>query len=349
MGFGRYLVIRILNALVVLTLVTLVMSALFVKVAEKDLENTIIQQVNAEFQALQQKGRIPDDPDAWRASRIEYYRGQYHLDKPYWWRVQYYFKRTLTFDFGKTKTPVFGSERDVTAILKTAIPRTIQLFTTAQVIIIFLGILLGVKAAQKVGSLYDRTLSVLALIMSSIPMWWFGMIMLLIFSFKLGWFPSRSIPDPNLTGWDHIVDILRRMALPVATIVIVSFGAWAWVIRNIMIGTMQEDFIMAARAKGVPERKVIYGHALRAAAPPVVTMIIFSLLGSLGGAIITESVFTWPGMGRVYWIALEGNETNLIMGLTFVNVLLYLMAVILADLTYGFLDPRVKVGASENV
>lgn len=349
MGFGKYLVIRILNALVVLTIVTLVMSALFVKVAEKDLQETIIQRVNAEFQALQQKGQTPEDPDAWRAQRLEYYRSMYHLDKPYWWRVQYYFKRTLTFDFGKTKNPVFGSEKDVVAILKTAIPRTIQLFTTAQIIIIILGILLGVKAAQMVGSLFDRALSVIALIMSSIPMWWFGMIMLLVFSFKLGWFPSRAIPDPNLTGWAHIVDILRRMVLPVATIVIVSFGAWAWVIRNIMIGTMQEDFIMAARAKGVPERKVIYGHALRAAAPPVVTMIIFSLLGSLGGAIITESVFTWPGMGRVYWIAIETNETNLIMGLTFVNVLLYLAGVIIADLAYGFLDPRVKVGASEHM
>ncbi|MDI3475803.1 MAG: peptide/nickel transport system permease protein [Thermococcaceae archaeon] len=349
MGFGKYVLIRILNAIIVLTLVTLVMSALFVKVAEKDLENRIIEQVNAEFQSLQKQGRAPDNPDEWRAQRIAYYRHEYKLDRSYLWRIQYYFKRTITFDFGNTRNPVFGSERDVKAILKGAIPRTIQLFTTAQIIIIFLGILLGVKAAQMVGSLFDRALSVLALIMSSIPMWWFGMIMLLIFAFELGWFPARSIPDPNLTGWAHILDILKRMVLPVSTIVIVSFGAWAWVIRNIMIGTMQEDFIMAARAKGVPERKVIYGHALRAAAPPVVTMVIMGLLGSLGGAIITESVFTWPGMGRVYWIALETNETNLIMGLTFVNVILYLAAVIIADLTYGFLDPRVKVGASQKV
>ncbi|HIP75450.1 MAG TPA: ABC transporter permease, partial [Thermococcus paralvinellae] len=103
----------------------------------------------------------------------------------------------------------------------------------------------------------------------------------------------------------------------------------------------------AARAKGVPERKVIYGHALRAAAPPIITMTIFSLLGSLGGAIITEGVFNWPGMGRLYWTALQQNETRLLMGVTFVTVALYLISMILADLAYGYLDPRVKVGASQ--
>ncbi len=121
------------------------------------------------------------------------------------------------------------------------------------------------------------------------------MMFLLIFAFKLGWFPLSSMFDPQLTGWAHIKDVLWKLALPVITYVFVAFGGWAWTTRNIMIGTLQEDFIMAARAKGVPERKIIYGHALRAAAPPpIVTMIIFSLLGSLGGAIISELVFNYP-------------------------------------------------------
>ena len=349
MGFGKYLIIRFLNALVVLALVTILVSALFVKVAEQDLTNTIQERVNGELQALQRQGHAPENPDEWRAERIKFYRHQYHLDKSYSWRVFYYAKKTLTLDFGNTKSPIFGTERNVKGIISKALPRTVLLFTTAQIIIILIGILLGVKAAQLVGSAFDRGLSVIAMVMSSIPMWWFGMIMLLVFSFKLGLFPSNSIPDPNLTGTAHILDYMKRMVLPVLTIVTVSFGGWAWTTRNIMIGTMQEDFIMAARAKGVPERKVIYGHALRAAAPPIVTMTIFALLYSMGGAIITESVFNWPGMGRVYWIALQTNEINLIMGLTFMNVALYLAGVIIADVAYGFLDPRVKVGASAQV
>jgi len=346
MGFGKYLLIRAINALIVLSLVTLVVSALFVKVAEKDLEEQIIQRINAEIQALQQQGKHVENLDEFRAERLAYYQHLYHLDKPYWWRVLYYFKRTLTFDFGNTKTPIFGTERNVNSIIAAALPRTIMLFTTAEIIVIILGILLGVKAAQMAGSTFDRAISIVALITSSIPMWWFGMMMLLIFAFEFPLFPASSIPDPNLTGVAHIIDTIHRMVLPVFTIVLVLFGGWAWTTRNIMIGTMQEDFIMAARAKGVPERKVIYGHALRASAPPIVTMVIFGLLGSMSGAIITESVFNWPGMGRVYWIAIQTNEVNLIMALTFIFVALYLIAVILADVAYGYLDPRVKVGAS---
>ncbi|AEC51763.1 oligopeptide transport system permease protein appB [Pyrococcus sp. NA2] len=346
MGLGKYLIIRLINALIVLSIVTLVVSALFVKVAEKDLQSRIQELVNAEYQSLTQRGRAPENVTAWQEERIAYYRHLYKLDKPYWWRVLYYAKRTITLDFGNTRVPIFGTERNVKNIIALALPRTILLFTSAQIIVIILGLLLGVKAAQMVGSVFDRALSILALVTTSIPMWWFGMMALLIFAFKLGWFPANSMPDPNLTGFAHVVDVVRRLVLPIFTIVFVLFGGWAWVTRNIMITTMQEDFIMAARAKGVPERKVIYGHALRAAAPPIVTMTIFSLLGSLGGAIITESVFNWPGMGRVYWIAIQTNEVNLVMGLTFISVALYLTGVIIADISYGFLDPRVRVGAS---
>ncbi|HEB37152.1 MAG TPA: ABC transporter permease, partial [Thermoplasmatales archaeon] len=134
--------------------------------------------------------------------------------------------------------------------------------------------------------------------------------------------------------------------LPLITIVFVSFGGWAYTSRNLVIGILQEDFVRVARAKGVPERKVIYGHVLRAAAPSIVTLTIFTLLGSIGGAIITESVFNWPGMGRLYWTAIQMNEITIIMGLTFVTVFLYLFGMVFADLIYGYLDPRIKVGVS---
>jgi len=351
LGYGRYITIRLLNALLVLALVTLLVSVLFTKVAEEDIRSSIQEQINLKLRSNPELQRqLAADP----AKLQEWYQREYNrlihvyeLDKPFWVRVVQRTKDTLTLNFGNTKSPIFG-ETAVGKIISKAIPRTVILFTTAQIFVILIGLLLGVKAAQMAGSILDKGVSIVAMVTSSIPMWWFGMMMILIFSFKMGWFPSGGMTSmPPKEGFAYYLDVLYHMILPVSTIVFVLFGGWAWTTRNIMIGTMQEDFIMAARAKGVPERKVIYGHALRASAPPIVTMTIFSLLGSIGGAIITESVFNWPGMGRLYWTALQQNETRLLMGVTFVTVALYLIAMIIADLAYGYLDPRVKVGASQ--
>ena len=351
MGYGRYITIRLLNALLVLVLVTLLVSVLFTKVAEQELKVYIQETINAKARADPniQKLRAAD-PEAfikWQEKEYNRLMRVYGLDQPFWKRVLVRTKDTLLLNFGKTRGQIFG-QNDVKQIIAAAIPRTVVLFTTAQIFVILIGLLLGVKAAQMAGSILDKGVSIVAMITSSIPMWWFGMMMILIFSFKMGWFPSGGMSStPPKEGFAYYLDVLYHMVLPVTTIVFVLFGGWAWTTRNIMIGTMQEDFIMAARAKGVPERKVIYGHALRASAPPIVTMTIFSLLGSIGGAIITESVFNWPGMGRLYWTALQQNETRLLMGVTFVTVALYLIAMIIADLAYGYLDPRVKVGASQ--
>lgn len=351
MGYGRYLTIRLLNAILVLVLVTLLVSILFTKVAEDQLKSTIQETINQKVRQDPELQRLAkSDPSAleeWKEREYKRLLHVYELDKPFWWRVIKRAKDTLLLNFGNTKTQMFG-ETNVKKIIATAIPRTVVLFTTASLIVILVGLLLGIKAAQLAGGALDRGVSIIAMLTSSIPMWWFGMIVILIFSFKLRWFPSGGmISVPPKQGILYYIDILHHMVLPLFTIIFVSFGGWAWTTRNIMIGTMQEDFIMAARAKGVPERKVIYGHALRAAAPPIITMTIFSLLGSLGGAIITESVFNWPGMGRLYWVAIQQMELNLIMGITFVLTALYLISMIIADLAYGYLDPRVKVGASQ--
>ena len=351
MGYGKYIAIRLLNALLVLALVTLLVSVLFTKVAEEDIRSTIQEQINLKLRSnpelQKQLAADPEKLQEWYEREYNRLIHVYELDKPFWVRVVQRTKDTLTLNFGNTKSPIFG-ETAVSKIIAKAIPRTVILFTTAQIFVILIGLLLGVKAAQMAGSVLDKGVSIIAMVTSSIPMWWFGMMMILIFSFKMGLFPSGGMTSmPPKEGFAYYLDVLYHMILPVTTIIFVLFGGWAWTTRNIMIGTMQEDFIMAARAKGVPERKVIYGHALRASAPPIVTMTIFSLLGSIGGAIITESVFNWPGMGRLYWTALQQNETRLLMGVTFVTVALYLIAMIIADLAYGYLDPRVKVGASQ--
>jgi len=344
MGYGKYLVFRIINALIVLIIATFIMSALFVKVTIDQNEANMREALRAWDQTTGKQIRQTLGDEVYKEKRKEYekkLREQYNLDKGYWGQVLEKTWRSLKWDFGKSQLTI-GGTNDVRKIILMYLPRSIILFTTASIITMILGIFLGVRAANNPGSLFDRGLSIFALVTYSLPLWWTGMMFILIFAYKLGWFPLSSNFMPTDTIWDKI----HKLALPILTYVFVAFGGWAWTTRNIMIGTLQEDFIMAARAKGLPERKVIYGHALRAAAPPIVTMVIFSLLGSLGGAIISEQVFQYPGMGMLYWQALNQGEVNIVIGLTYFSVVLYLAGVVLADMIYGFLDPRVKVGAS---
>jgi peptide/nickel transport system permease protein len=134
------------------------------------------------------------------------------------------------------------------------------------------------------------------------------------------------------------------MTLPIITIVLIGFGAWAYLVRNFMIGIMQEDFISAKRAMGINEKKITYGHAIKNAALPIITILALSLSGSLGGAIITEAVFDWPGMGRLYFEAITVMDLPVIIGATYVLTVFFLISILIADLLYGYFDPRVKTG-----
>lgn len=349
MGYGLYLLFRSANAVLVLIAVVFVSSIIFNASVEQELIASIDEQIRGMIRDWDRTHPAATEAERQNAIRIwreDLYR-LHSLDQPYWIRVLYRARDVLTLNLGKAtvmQSPT-GST-DVLQIILEALPWTIMLFTTATIVEILLGLYLGLKAAQGVGGVLDRSVSVFAMLSNSLPMWWFGMLMILAFSYGLNLFPSGgkvSIPPPE-DPMLYAVSILHHMALPLITAVFVSFGAWTYIARNIVVGTLQEDFVMAARAKGLPERKVIYGHVLRSASPPIVTMSILSILGSLGGAIITESVFTWPGMGRLYWIALQGGDVKVLLGLTFVTTFLYLLAMVAIDFIYGFLDPRVKVG-----
>ena len=135
------------------------------------------------------------------------------------------------------------------------------------------------------------------------------------------------------------------MALPVITISLIGFGAWAYLVRNFMVGVLQEDYITAKKIMGISKRKIIYKHALKNAAPPIVTILALSLSGSLGGAIITEAVFDWPGMGRLYFDAIGVMDLPIIIGATYILTVLFLISIFIADLLYGYFDPRVRRGS----
>ncbi len=269
------------------------------------------------------------------------------LDSPWYspQRIGLTMYKILILDFGNATflTSDSGSS-DIRDILMEKLPRTILLFTTATIIISILGIFLGALAGSKVGSKTDRLTSTFAVVSSSFPVWWIGMLMIFLFAFVYQIFPARATPTIPSSDPGYILALLYHMALPLITIVLIGFGAWAYLVRNFMVGIMQEDFISAKRTMGIKQKKIVYGHAIKNAAPPIITILALSLSGSLGGAIITEAVFDWPGMGRLYFEAITVMDLPVIIGATYVLTVFFLASIFIADLLYGYFDPRVRTG-----
>jgi peptide/nickel transport system permease protein len=241
----------------------------------------------------------------------------------------------LTSDSGSTA---------VGDIILEKLPRTILLFTTSTIIISTIGILVGAVAGSKVDSKTDKITSSFAIISSSFPVWWIGLLMIFAFSFWYGIFPARATPIVPPTDPGYIGSLLYHMTLPIITIVLIGFGTWAYLVRNFMAGIMQEDFVFVKKTIGIKQRKIIFGSALKNAAPPIVTILALSLSGSLGGAIITEAVFDWPGMGRLYFEAITLMDLPVIVGATYVLTVFFLISIFVSDLLYGYLDPRIRTG-----
>jgi len=269
------------------------------------------------------------------------------LDEPWYspQRIGIAMYKVLLMDFGHATflTSDSGSS-DVKDILFEKLPRTVLLFTTATIIISTIGIFLGALSSSKIGSTIDRITSSFAIVSSSFPVWWIGMLMIFLFAFTYQIFPARATPDIPSSDPGYVGSLLYHMALPLITIVMIGFGAWAYMVRNFMIGIMQEDFIIAKKTIGINQKKIIYTHALKNAAPPIVTILALSLSGSLGGAIITEAVFDWPGMGRLYFEAISVMDLPVIIGATYLLTVFFLISIFISDLLYGYFDPRVRAG-----
>lgn len=344
--YGKYVLKRIGYMILIYIIVIFIYSTLFNTVMEQTLEAQIKEQVQKEFMALSDSNMTPKQLDAWKQERMKGLLESYHLNEPVLNRIFWRAIEVLTFDFGKS-TIIKASDgtQDVLKIVAEKIPRTLLLFTTAIAINLFVGITLGIKKAQKPGGKLDQSTSIMTMVVYGMPRWWLGMIMIMFLVFTIPIFPSgglHSIPPP--TGIAYYLDVLWHLILPVLTLVIIGFWGTAYITRNIVLGTLQEDYIMSARARGLPESKVLYGHTLRSAAPPIATMAVMALLGSLAGDLIFEGIFSWPGMGNLYWIAVQQNDIPVLLGNLAFTTILYLAGLVLLDVIYGFLDPRIKVG-----
>ncbi|OEJ13407.1 peptide ABC transporter permease [Brachyspira hampsonii] len=342
--FTYFVIKRILKGIIMFIILMFMSSAIFNTVSEKTLKAQIEENINAEVRGL--SNMRTEDVENFIKERRAYYYDIYWLNRSIGERIFIRGINTITFQFGKSSIMMDSNgNRDVIKIIGEALPRSIILFTTASVIQMIIGLIIGLIKARKAGGLFDRTTSVITMIVYGMPTWWLSMILIMVFVYKFNLFPSggvHSIPVP--TGIMYYLDMLWHMSLPLITLTLIGFWGLSFVVRNIVLSTLQEDYIMAARARGISEKSVLLGHTLRSSAPPIVTITLLGLLGSIAGSIIFEGIFSWPGLGNLYWISVQQNDIPVLMGNLAITTALYQFGLVVLDISYGFLDPRIKVG-----
>lgn len=346
----KYILNRFIAGILMYCILIFTYSVIFNTVTEKTLIAQIDEMLRAEKTAIMKENRNIDADKYIEEKKIYYYELN-NLDKSVFVRIVWRTYKTLLFDFGESTvmTSKKGSKK-VSDIIMEVLPNTIILFTTAQIFIIIISILLGMKKARNAGKKLDKTTTFITMFLFGIPTWWIGMMAIMHFSYNLKWFPTggmRSVPPPENSA-AYFFDFLHHLTLPVSILVITGIWGGGFIIRNIVLGTLQEDYIMSARARGLSENKILYGHALRSSAPPIVTIMLMSLLGSFGGSLIFETIFNWPGMGNLYLIANQQNDIPVLMGNLSFTTGIYIAGIIFLDLIYGLLDPRIKVGGKND-
>ncbi|MFO7311713.1 MAG: ABC transporter permease [Bacillota bacterium] len=250
------------------------------------------------------------------------------LDLPV--HIQYlrWLGRALQLDLGDS----IRSSRPVTEEIATRLPATAELAVLAVLVATLIGIPAGVISATRPNSWLDNILTVLALAGVSMPVFWQGLMLIIIFSVYLGWLP----PSGRLGGWEYFV-------LPVITLGTSAAASITRMTRATMLEAIHEDFVRTARAKGLNERRVIYRHALRNALLPVVTIIGLEFGNLMAGAVITETIFAWPGIGRLAVDAIRTRDYPVVQGVVMTFAVSYVLINLIVDLLYAYLDPRLRV------
>ncbi|MEZ5594614.1 MAG: ABC transporter permease [Gammaproteobacteria bacterium] len=257
------------------------------------------------------------------------------LDKPMFERWYYWLQMVLSGDLGYSR---LHASR-VSEILPTALMNTLQLLGLSLLLSILIALPLGTLAALKPYSVRDYSINLVAFAGISIPSFWLGLMLIIIFSVQLGWLPAGGTGHAeNASFWDH----LRYLVLPVLTLTIASVSSHTRFVRGAMLEVLQQDFIRTARAKGAGTRRIVLKHALRNALLPIVTILALDLGALFSGALVTETVFAWPGMGKLIYDSIMGNDYNLALVALLLATLVTLAGNLLADIAYIWLDPRIR-------
>jgi len=220
---------------------------------------------------------------------------------------------------------------------------TILLVGTSTVLSTLFGVLIGIRGAWRRGSAFDTGSLLGSLTLYSMPEGWLGMLLLILFAGILGWFPAGGIESTDrLTGFAHVVDVAKHLFLPCLTLTLGYLGEFAIIMRSSLLEVMGEDFIQTARAKGVRDTEVRRRHAVPNALLPTFTLTFYSIGFILGGAVIVEQVFSWPGLGQLTYAAIESLDYPVIQAVFLLSSAAVILFNLLADVLYGYLDPRVK-------
>lgn len=292
------------------------------------------------------------DPDV-----VAAFRRKWGLDRPLPEQYGVYLWNVVQGDLGTS----ISTRQPIVEELRRHLPATIELAVAAMVVSILIGIPLGILAAAKRDGVVDQVVRVVSLVGVSMPIFWLGLVAIVVFYAWLGWAPppgrlgARIEPPPFVTGFmlidaalagrrDVAVDALKHLILPALVLSSYSLGVITRMMRGGMLEVLGEDYVRTARAKGLGERSVVLWHAARNSLIPIVTVIGLSFGGLLSGAVVTESVFSWPGLGLYAFRSATSLDFPAIMGVGIVVAAVYILVNLLVDVAYALLDPRIRVG-----
>ncbi len=258
------------------------------------------------------------------------------LDQPL--PIQYlnWLGKFVTLDWGYS----FVSHQPVLVLIGERLPNTIYLMGTVFVTVLLLAIPIGVITAVKQYSWFDHLVTGSTFAFLSTPTFWLGLLLIILFGLQLRWLPLGGISTPGASF--ELTDRLKHLILPAATISLVQLGSHVRYLRASMLETIHQDYMRTARSKGLDERIVVMRHALKNAAIPLVTVVALDIPELFVGALVTEQIYGWPGMGRLFWDAATRSDYPILMGILAVSSSLIVLANLLADVVYGYLDPRIR-------
>lgn len=270
---------------------------------------------------------------------VEELRREFGLDKPLYQQYLIYMGKVLTLDLGFS--PV--QHKPVLTLIVERLPATVILVLSAIVMATGLGILLGIISASRRGTVIDSLVTVGALFFYATPAFWFGLMLIVFFSLKLDLLPSSGMETiaSGKIGLAYVMDVTNHLILPSVTMALYYLAIYTRLMRASMLEVLSLDFVRTARAKGLAEYTVAWKHAARNALLPVVTVAGLQIGHFMGGSVLVETIFGWPGLGRLVFDALGQRDTNLLMGIFLMSSVFVVMMNLIADLIYGMLDPRI--------
>jgi peptide/nickel transport system permease protein len=271
-------------------------------------------------------------PDATKEDR-EHFIAAYRFNEPIWKQYLLFNKNILSGRFGKS---VRWDSRDGLDVFLSRLPATLQLTSTAMALSVVLGVVLGAISATRPDSLVDRLGKTMAVIGQSMPVFWVGILLILLFTVYLGWLPSAG-------GMDRLGP--KGLILPAATLGWLFVASHMRIVRSSMLDALDSDYIKMARAKGVPRRTVIWKHGLKNASIPIFTLFAVNFSQLISGAVVTETIFAWPGVGRLLVDSIFVRDFTVVQTVVFFAAAFVVAINIVVDMTYAWLDPRVRVAA----